>query len=97
MGETTWILNTLFLRRLVGHTFCPIAFLLGVGVMTFYSPMACKACMLVCDTTFYVVLAVVAVPLVIMLTDSNLILAVTAAWILQCPLSESLPYSVYLC
>ena len=97
MRETTWVLNSLLLRGLVGHTFGPIAFLLGVGVVTFHSPVACKACMFVCDTTFYVVPVVVAIPLVEMFTDSNLILAIAVALVFQRPLSESLPYPVYLC
>ena len=82
MGETTLVLNTLLLRRLGGHTFGPVAFFLGVRVVSFHSPVACIACVFVCNTTFYVVLAVVAASLIEMLTDSNLILVVTAAWVL---------------
>ena len=82
MGETTLVLNTLLLRRLVGHTFVPVAFFLRVRVVTFHSPVTCIACVLVCNTTLYVVLAVVAASLIEMLTDSNLILAVTAARVL---------------
>ena len=46
MGETTLILNTLLLRQLVGHTLGPVAFFLGVRVVTFHGPVACIACVI---------------------------------------------------